>query len=71
MPTGRPATTLWPLLAQASADSTASTTIKLDYSRETGNRGVIVNLSNAPVQADIGFGVATAAALTALDTFGN
>ena len=53
-------------LGQASADSTASAAIKLDYSRETGNRGVIVNLSNAPVQADIGFGVATAAALTAL-----
>ena len=58
-------------LGQASADSTASATNKIDYSRETGNRGVIVNLSNAPVQADIGYGVATAAALTALDTFGN
>ena len=58
-------------LGQPSANGTASTAIKLDYSRETGNRGVIVNLSNAPVQADIGFGVATAAALTALDTFGN
>ena len=57
-------------LDQASA-TTASATNKIDYSRETGNRGVIVNLSNTPVQADIGYGIATAAALTALDTFGN
>ena len=58
-------------LGQSPAGGSPSSAIKLDYSRETGNRGVVVNLSNAPVQADIGLGVATAAALTALDTFGN
>ena len=53
-------------LSQASADSSASTTSKIDY------RSVSVNLSSVPVQADIYSGVATAtgvaaaAAMTAL-----
>ncbi|MFN2201508.1 MAG: calcium-binding protein, partial [Caldilineaceae bacterium] len=38
---------------------------------EAGDRGVVVNLSNEPVQANIGYGIATAAALMALDTFGD
>ena len=57
-------------LGQASPDSHVGLA-KLDYSRETGGRGVIANLSNAPVQANIGYGIATVAALTALDAFGN
>ena len=53
-------------LSQASADSSASTTSKIDY------RSVSVNLSSVPVQADLYSGVATAtgvaaaAAMTAL-----
>jgi VCBS repeat-containing protein len=58
-------------LGQPAVDGTANSAIKLDYSGETGTRGVIVNLSNSPVQANIGYGIATAAALTALDTFDN
>ena len=51
--------------------TSGSTTGKLDYSRETGPRGVVVNLSNSAVQADIGYGAALVTAMAMLDSFGN
>jgi VCBS repeat-containing protein len=56
----------------ALSQTSASATNKLDYSRETGSRGVIANLSNSMVQADIGYGLVMAAAMTTvLDASGN
>jgi Ca2+-binding RTX toxin-like protein len=42
-----------------------------DYSQDGGPHGVIVNLSDQPIAADIGYGVSTVAAMSALDSFGD
>ena len=43
----------------------------VDYSQEGGPHGVIVNLSDQPITADIGAGDDTVAARLAIDTFGD
>ncbi|MGA9443123.1 MAG: calcium-binding protein, partial [Methyloceanibacter sp.] len=43
----------------------------VDYGQEGGPHGVIVNLSDSPVTADIGDGAVEVAANSAIDTFGD